>query len=319
MTTNHKIVFLFSGQGSQYEKMGEKLYQTNPIFSKSLQESDNIFKKHLGRSLIQELYQEKNNLDDLLFSTPAILAIESAMIAVLKEIGITPDYVAGNSIGEFVAAVSAGIWTKEEAFEHIIEHTKSIVQTDIDGGMLTIMNESAQQLMPLINKLELYIAAYNCPNNFTVSGSSSSLEAFQKELKQLDILYLRLPVNYPFHSPLIEPGKANHAYYFTTPPLLKKPVKGFISGLYCQELQILPEDYFWNVVSQPTNFISFVNYMEEKEPCLYIDLGPSGTSATFVKYNLPKNSTSIVHPIMTPYKRELEQLESLQELLQINR
>lgn len=105
-------------------------------------------------------------------------------------------------------------------------------------------------------------------------------------------------------------------YYMHTSPSLAIPSDGFISGLYHQEMKKISTDYFWKVVSQPTNFCEFVHKMEEIGPCLYLDLGPSGTSATFVKYNLPKTSNSITHAIMTPYKREPAQLETLKNLLE---
>ena len=183
--------------------------------------------------------------------------------------------------------------------------------------MLAVINESASNLGHLLAQNGLFIASDNFPNHFTVSGEKWSLDVFENQLNELNISFLRLPVAYPFHCPLIAAGKTEFTYYTYTAKPLSKPSKGFISGLYNKGLDTVPVDYFWNVISQRTNFITFVEHMETKGPCLYLDLGPSGTSATFVKYNISQHSSSITHPIMTPFKGELKQLQSLKNLLKI--
>lgn len=316
MTTKHKIVFLFSGQGSQYRGMGEKLYKTHPSFAKSLEQSDSIVQQHLGISLLEELYHKKDkDFDDLLITHPAIVAVELAILDVIASFGITHDYVSGNSLGEFAAGVAAGIWTKKVALETAIEQAKSFSQSRVEGGMIAVINAAKNQWMPLIKETLLHITSENFPNHFTLSGSIAALDEFQNSLKNRDIQFLRLPVRYPFHSPLIAASPADFMYYMHTSAPLQPPSNGFISGLYNKEMKEIPIDYFWKVVSQPTNFREFVHKMEEIGPCLYLDLGPSGTSATFVKYNLSMTSSSITHAIMTPYKREEQQLEALKSLL----
>lgn len=316
----HKIIFLFPGQGGQYLKMGAQLYHSNKAFAICLEECDAIYHQYLGYSLIDQLYEHpKNNLDDLLFSTPAILSLEVSMLAALNSLGISANYVVGNSIGEFAAAIASGIWTKEVALEIIIEHSKSMVQSNLEGGMLTVMNLSYEDLAPLLSKYQLYIASFNCPNNYTLSGNKDNLDALQKELAIKGLLFYRLPIAYPFHSPLIESAKIGYDYYMSTNPLPFAPKDEFISGIFCKRLTTLPLDYFWKVVSEPMNVPKLVNYLEEKAPCLYIDLGPSGTLATFVKYNLSSTSQSITHPIMTPFKTELKQLDLLVKMIKGNK
>lgn len=316
MNQNYNIVFLFSGQGSHYRGMGKRLYQGYPRFAKSLRQSDALIQQHIGQSIIEELYEKKNKkFDDLLLTHPAIVAIELAMLDLMEEFGIQADYVSGNSLGEFAAGVAAGIWTKDMALEAAIEQAKSIIQESKEGGMLTIINETPHRLKSLLDKNNLYIASNNFPQHFTISGKTKDLNIFQQALKHLNIPCFRLPVNYPFHSPLIESGRRNFSYYTSTALTFSKPSKRFISGLYYKELQALPKDYFWKVICQQTNFTSFVHYMETKGTCLYLDLGPSGTSANFVKYNLSVQSKSVVLPMMTPFIQEEKQLKYLKTLL----
>jgi bacillaene synthase trans-acting acyltransferase len=310
-----KVVFLFSGQGSHYRGMGQKLYEGNAIFRNSLEQSDQIVQKHLHRSLIHELYAEKQQkFDDLLITHPAIVAVEIAMYCVISDLGIKPHYVAGNSLGEFAAGVVSGVWSAEAAIGAAIEQAKSIIRNDISGGMLAVINQKRDDFMQLYSKHDLFLASDNFDGHFTLAGSIGDLSSFQSELMGSGVHFLRLPVSCPFHSPLIEKGRNGFSYFTANITGMLNPQPGFISGIECEEIKVLPENYFWDVVSKYTNFPKMVNYIENKGTCLYIDLGPSGTISNFVKYNLSPLSTSQTLPIMTPFKREDQQLKKLQDL-----
>jgi len=301
-----KTVFLFSGQGSQYRRMGEALYRASPAFARSLDKSDEIVTRLIGRSLINELYHEDKELfDDLIITHPAIVAVEIAMIDLMKGEGIEPDYVSGNSLGEFAAAVAAGIWSHETALEASIEQAISIVDGDVQaGGMLAVMTEEEEKLIDYLDEYNLYLASKNFPGHYTVSGTVEDLGALQRKLEKEKVHFVRLPVKYPFHCGLIDTGDTMFDHYARFTSELSRPSTNFVSGLYAQSADRVPIDYF-----------SFVSFMEEVGPLLYLDLGPSGTSATFVKYNLSSTSKSKTHTIMTPYHKEVFQLASLKKIL----
>ncbi|PHR18566.1 MAG: hypothetical protein COA38_20005 [Fluviicola sp.] len=316
-----QIVFMFSGQGSHYRGMGRKLFENNEVFKRSLKESDELVRKMLNRSLLSELYDNsESSFSDILITHPAIVAVELALFEVLKEIGITPDYVTGNSLGEYSAAVVAGVLCKETAIELAIEQAKSIVNSVEHGGMLVILNTPKKELEFLYKEHGLFLAADNFEHNYTLSGALANLNNFENELKTRKISFQRLDVAFPFHSPIIERGKNQFLYYllsFTSES--NKPSVPFISGFKSKELDVIPEDYFWKVVSEYANFSEMVNYMENNGNYLYVDLGPSGASGTCVKYNLNPTSTSETIQIMTPFMQELNQLEKLKNLFEVNR
>ncbi|WP_103867465.1 acyltransferase domain-containing protein [Aquimarina sp. I32.4] len=311
----HKIVFLFSGQGSQYIGMGRKLFENNKVFRTSLEKGDKIIQQKLDRSLINELYfTNHKSFDDVLITHPAIVAVEIAMYQVLKELGIKADYVSGISLGEFSAGVVSGIWDYETALEASVEQAKSIVRNNVHGGMLTIINENKVNLERIYLFHGLFLAGDNFEGHFTLSGTVENLDAFQLELIKLNIQFLRLPICIPFHSPLVLVGLRDFNYYMNFIRLCK-PKPGFISGIKSKELDSdVPNNYFGEVVSQYTNYSKIVEYIENKASCLYIDLGPSGSNSTFVKNNLNSLSKSKTFQIMTPFGREIEQLEKLEKI-----
>jgi bacillaene synthase trans-acting acyltransferase len=311
-----KIVFLFSGQGSQYRGMGQQLFEKNEVFRNSLMHSDSIVRKQLNRSLIDELYAQKDPVfKDLLITHPAIVAVEVAMHHVMKKMNICFDYVSGNSLGEFAAAVAAGIWDEKTAIQTCIEQAKSIVRHSEEGGMIAVLSERTNEIEQVYKDYDLYLAGENFKGHFTVAGISRNLGKFLSYLSKHSIPCFQLPVSFPFHSPVMDVAYTDFSYYMSGMRLLYKPHPGFISGIMGQDAAQLQADYFWHVARRPTNFIRFMKEMELKGPCLYIDLGPSGTSATFVKYNIPVSSASKVIEIITPYKTELKQLEKVRAML----
>lgn len=311
-----KIVFLFSGQGSHYRGMGKTLFDNNTVFRDSLKQSAEIVEKHLHRSLIDELYKIKSReFDDLLITHPAIVAVEIAMYHMLQAMNIKSDYVTGYSLGEFAACVASGVWSPAMAIEACIEQAKCIVRNGVPGGMVAVICPRTEHVEQLYRSHNLHLAADNFQGHFTLSGCVADLEVFQKALDNVGYQSLRLPVSFPFHSPLIDDARHGFSYYMNSITPLSNPAAGFISCLKCEELKILPENYFWDIASEYTNFPNLVKYTENKGPCLYIDLGPSGTMASFVKYNLNAGSLSQTFPIMTGFGREENQLEALQKLM----
>ncbi|MFZ4927990.1 acyltransferase domain-containing protein [Chryseobacterium sp. Mn2064] len=307
------IVFLFSGQGSHYRGMGRDLYEQHPTFKSCLETLSQMIKKQLNYSLIDELYSsEEEFFDELLITHPAIVAVEIALYETVLEMGIRPHFISGNSLGEFAAGVAGGVWDAATAVEAAIEQAKSISRADIEGGMLVVFAEE-QKLKSLYGKHQLFLASHNFNGHFTLSGITSHLEAFENELTGQGINFFRLPVNVPFHTPLMKAAKADFDQYISSSTALKAPVDGLISGFEAKEINDLADDYFWQAVSRYTNFTKIIDLLEAKGPCLYIDMGPSGTSSAFVKYNLKPDSHSETFTIMSPYRREMSQLEKLQD------
>ncbi|KAA1246061.1 acyltransferase domain-containing protein [Aquimarina sp. RZ0] len=314
---DRKLIFHFSGQGSHYRGMGYKLYEGNKVFKTSLEKSEVIIKKNINRSLINELYYSKEeNFDDLLITHPAIVSIEIAIYELLKSMGIVPDYTFGSSLGEFAAGVVCGIWDASTAINASIEQAKSIINSNIEGGMLVIINQDKGFVENICTKYSLFLAAHNFEDHFTISGMLQNISACQSELEEYNIQFFRLAVQVPFHSPLIPESLNNFRYYMNIISPLNKPKLKFISGSRCKEVDVkISQDYFSEVVTVTTNYPKLIDYVESKGTCLYIDLGPSGTGSNFVKNNLDVFSKSKTFKIMTSFKKEFVQIEKLKKIL----
>ncbi len=307
-----KIVFLFSGQGSQYPNMGKELFLNHPIFRKSIENSNVVFTNRLHRSLIDELYYNNTfHFNELLITHPAIVAIEIAMLETIKAYNVFPDYVFGQSLGEFVAAVASGVWTASDALEAAIEQAKRVGRSSVSGGMLTVVSSVAHREFKVYEQYGLYLAMDNFKGHFTVSGSLTNLDRYQHKLETDQILYSRVPVNVPFHSSLILEGFNGFSYLGGLDTELSTPNVSYVSSLNGGLKKRFDYQYFDQVVSSYSDFSKGICYLEQQEPCLYIDLGPSGTSANFTKRSIAKESKSYVYTILSPYTNVFRQLEKL--------
>ncbi len=124
-----KIAFLFSGQGLQNLAIGSELYQTQPIFRKTLDACAEILHPYLDRSLIEILYPQAHNGNSksLLasYTQPAFFAISYALFQLWKSWGIEPNAVMGDSVGEIVAACVAGVFSLEDALKLVVYQGRS--------------------------------------------------------------------------------------------------------------------------------------------------------------------------------------------------
>jgi trans-AT polyketide synthase/acyltransferase/oxidoreductase domain-containing protein len=315
---NKPIVFMFSGQGSQYYQMGKELFEQSPQFKKWMLTLDEIAFDTLGESVLAHLYDESKSKSDIfnqtLYTHPAIFMVEYALTQVLLEEEIVPDYVFGTSMGEFAAAALAGVMSFEELLQALIKQANVLESHCQPGGMIAILhNQSIFNETPfLFNNSEL--ASSNFDSHFVISGKSDSLINIENFLQKRSIIYQSLPVSQGFHSSRIDPAASVYTD-FLRQKNLKRPEIPFISCMQADILSSLTQTYFWDVIRKPMAFQQTVHKLEKQQAYLYLDLGPSGTLANFVKYNLASHSQSKTFPILTPFGQSLSNLEKAKNFL----
>lgn len=313
------VVFMFTGQGSQYYQMGRELYEGHPVFREVLERCDRIVHQRAGFSVIAKIMAgaRSDTFDDLQATHPALVAIEFAMYETLIGEGVVPDALLGSSLGELVAAAIAGYCSYEAALAFAVEHARSVAGACPPGGMLAVLapREQWDGLQGLDRNLTM--VGENFPGHFTVSGPAHSLERLESELKRRNVTFVRLPVRYAFHSPAVESShagfmRAGEALGFSTGARL--PV---VSTMMAGRIPEFSLEYFSRVVQGPIRFRDTIARLEAEGPSLFVDCGPAGTAAAFVKYNLSPDSASRQFPILSPFGNGLRSLEkALVELRQ---
>lgn len=306
-----KTVFMFSGQGSQYYQMGKQLFEENAIFRNWMNRLDDLAQKMSGKNIIEAIYSSNKAevFDRTLHTHPAIFMVEYSLAQCLIREGVEPDLVLGTSLGSFAAAAVAGCIGVEDALAIVIDQALAFEASCERGGMIAILaSPSLYEEDFLAMRSEM--AGVNFDGHFAVSAAQTDLEAIEAVLKQRGVTHQRLAVSFAFHSRWIENAEEQFASSMLSTPF----DKGNLPIVCCEQattLTNLPDDFFWRVVRHPIRFQDAVGRLEQQGAHRYIDVGPSGTLATFVKYGLPTTSASSTHPILTPYGQDQKNLTTL--------
>lgn len=202
------LAFLYSGQGSQYSGMTRNLYETYKPFRDSLDEIDRIIQPHLNASLVEIFFNsaEEDIIDRTDITQPAIFAVQCALTELWQSWGITPDAVAGHSIGEYAAAVSAGIMSIQDAARLVVARGKLMHSAPGDGAMGVVfadLDDVKQSIKPYLDRIS--IAGINAPKTITVSGDKATLSEILEYFNGMGVKTRQLSVSHAFHSPLMRP------------------------------------------------------------------------------------------------------------------
>ncbi|UJF34767.1 acyltransferase domain-containing protein [Paenibacillus hexagrammi] len=312
------IVFMFSGQGSQYYQMGKDLFHNHPVFRNWMLHMDDIVQRLIGRSVLHEIYNEQRRkeekFDRTLFTHPAIFMVEYALSQVLIESGIRPDYVLGTSLGEFTAIAVSECMSVEDVMECVIKQAEVIESHCQKSGMLAILDSVDVYHEDQLMFKHIELASVNYHSHFVVSGENERLAEVVQWLAEKNILYQLLPVSYGFHSSCMDPAEEQYRSFLRSMSF-NKPVIPVISSLFGAQLLEVPNSYLWEIVRSPIQFQEALLGLEKRSGCIYLDVGPAGTLANFTKYNLAKDSVSSFYPIVTPFGQDMKHVMKIESLL----
>ncbi|CAH9068055.1 Polyketide biosynthesis acyltransferase BaeD [Pseudoalteromonas holothuriae] len=312
-------IFMFSGQGSQFYQMGRGLYESNATFKHRLQSLDSLFYLEAGYSIVEYLYDDKKlrsePFEKISLTHPAIFMIELALANTLIDEGIKPDGVMGASLGELCAAVVAGIISAHEAIKIVIKQATIFEKLD-SGAMLAVLYDlELYYLTPAINQT-CDIAAVNSQKNFVIAGTRENIAEVTELLKDKGIVYQYLPVKQAFHSSCIDHIKEhfNEEMRSFTTFAAKLP---YYSCLSASKVTHIDTSYFFNVIRDPIRVSDTIRYLEARGPFNYVDLGPSGTLANSVKYNISQSGGSKPLSVMSPFGDDTTRLNNVLSTLKI--
>jgi acyl transferase domain-containing protein len=203
------VAFLFTGQGSQYENMGKRLYETHPGFRADLERCDEILRPRLEPPLLPVLFPSVGGgrlLDETSYTQPALFALEYALARLWQSWGVRPRAVLGHSLGEYVAACLAGVFSLEDALTLVSERARGMQRIAPPGAMAAVFADERRVHEALVTfEGRIAIAAVNGPNHVVISGASDALRDVTARLNAAGMETTDLRVSHAFHSPVIEP------------------------------------------------------------------------------------------------------------------
>ncbi|AUT02003.1 beta-ketoacyl synthase [Nostoc sp. CENA543] len=300
-----EIAFMFPGQGSQYVNMGFNLYSRESVFRQIVDECAEILKPLLGKDLREIIYPvpaEKETAATILqqtrFTQPALFVIEYALAQLWQSWGIKPQAMIGHSIGEFVAACLAGVFSLEDALI-LVAHRSRLMWELPSGSMLSVRLPAAEVEKKLTG--ELAIAAINSPGLCVVSGNHEAIAQLQTELEAAEIVCRPLHTSHAFHSPMMQAIVAPFAEIVgqvkLSPPQI--PFVSTVTGSWITSKQATDPMYWAKHLRQTVRFADGVKTLWQHPQRVLLEVGPRTTTTTLAKQQAKDVKQQIAIPSLS--------------------
>ncbi len=293
------VVFMFPGQGSQYPNMGFDLYQTEPVFAAAVDECIVLLKGTVHEYLLEILYakttdnQSVDKIKQTLYAQPAIFILEYAMAKLWMSFGIQPEVLVGHSIGEFVAAHLAGVFSLADAVKLISERAR-LVNSVEPGSMLSVRLE-AEKLEAILPP-KLSIAAINTRKLCVVAGATSSINSFAAQLAEQGIPSTLLLTSHAFHSSMmdsiVEPFEAVVRSIKLNQPV--KPLVSTVTGNWMSGAEATDPTYWSQHLRKTVRFANALDTLQEDEGRLYLEAGPGNILATLTRQHIADRNVTVI-------------------------
>ncbi|MTJ47022.1 type I polyketide synthase [Dolichospermum sp. UHCC 0259] len=319
--TTKKIGFLFTGQGSQYISMGRQLYESEPTFRENLDRCNQILNEYLEVSLLEILYPDNSDspseLDSTAYTQPALFALEYSLAQLWKSWGIQPDVVIGHSVGEYVAACIAGIFSLEDGLK-LIAHRSRLMQALPQNGEMVAVLAPEQEVLSAIRPYaqQVSLAAINGTQSIVISGHQEAIQATCAIFETQGVKTKKLRVSHGFHSPLMEPMLAEfeqvaRQVHFSPPQI---PLISNVTGEIITDAITTPE-YWCQHILQPVRFAQSMERLGQLGVEVFIEIGPQSTLLGMGRQCLPADDYRLWLPSLHPEQGDWQTLlTSLAEL-----
>ncbi|QRO01833.1 amino acid adenylation domain-containing protein [Archangium violaceum] len=293
-----EVVFLFTGQGVQHEGMGRELYETQPTFRAVLEKCDEVLRPVLGESLLEVLYGGKGHLLEKSGVTqPALFALEYALAQVWREWGVKPAAVMGHSLGEYVAACVAGVFSLEEGLKLVAERGRLMEELPEAGRMVAVLTRQ-EKVEQAVKGYEgrVEIAAVNGPEETVIAGKAEAVEEVVEKLKGQGVECRQLKTTHAFHSPLMGPmeeafERAAGKVRMGRPEL---ELVTNVSGRAASGGEVSQAGYWRKQLREPVRYWEGLEGLYEKGYRVFVEVGPKPTLVGVGKRYLGKEEAEWV-------------------------
>ncbi len=277
-----EVVFMFTGQGAQYPGMARGLFERQPEFRRALEECDRILKPLLPRPLLTVMFGEGDDaalLNDTAYTQPALFAVEYALAQLLRSWGVEPTAVMGHSVGEYVAACVAGVFSLEDGLRLIAARGQLMSGLPRDGSMAAVFADEARVRAVLTgHESDVSIAAVNGPQSVVISGQTSIVDKLIERFAADGIDAQRLNVSHAFHSPLMDSildrFEAVAATVTFSPPRIG--VVSNVTGRLATD-ELCSAAYWRTHLREAVRFVDSIATMHKEGYRVFVEVGPTPT------------------------------------------
>jgi amino acid adenylation domain-containing protein len=298
------VVFLFSGQGSQHPGMAAELYRSEPVFREQIDLACAHLLPRLGFDLRTQLFPPAEEaeaaaarLDRTEITQPALFVVEHALARLWMSWGVRPRAMIGHSVGEYVAACLAGVFSLDDALELVAE--RGCRMGEMPAGAMLAVSLSEGEVRPLLGE-DLSLAAVNAPGRTVVAGPDAAVEALSARLAARGVRHGRLRTSHAFHSAMMEPAIAPFAVALRRvrlrPPSI--PFVSNVTGTWITAEEATDPEYWARHLRGAVRFSEGMAELLREPGRIFLEVGPGNALATLVRERegSPVALASLPHP-----------------------
>ncbi|MCY1081084.1 type I polyketide synthase [Archangium lansingense] len=312
------LVFMFPGQGSQHTAMAADLYASEPVFRQELDRCLESLRRRHDLDLRPVLFSADRNdphaakrLEQTALAQPALFVVEYALARLLESWGLRPDAMIGHSIGEFVAACLAGVFSLEDALD-LVALRGRLLQACPPGAMLAVQLPE-RELLPLLGQ-ELEIAAVNGPSSCVAAGATEAIDALERRLGERSVTCRRLHTSHAFHCARVDsavaPFREAVARVKRNPPKLR-----FLSGTtgtWLSAEQAMDPGYWAEHLRRPVRFAEGLEELLKEDKAILLEVGPGRALRTLARWHPRKKpDMAVLSCLPAPDEQRTSDVEHL--------
>jgi phthiocerol/phenolphthiocerol synthesis type-I polyketide synthase C len=278
---------VFSGNGAQWAGMGRTALRLSSAFSRHFMEVDRAYGAVAGISLVEVIHAEDlvHQINRTEIAQPLLFAIQVALAKTLMDRGVSPAALIGHSVGEVAAAHISGALDLEQATSVI--RARSRHQELVRGlGRMAAIQASDAEARALIADAKIkhvVVAAINSPRSVTVAGDGDEVRKLVQHARSLQIAGKLLDIQYPFHSPRLEPARQPIIDALTAlkPRATKIPLYSTVIGRVIEGTR-LKADYWWKNVREPVRFLDAIVAAAADGCQVFVEIGPRSILRSYI-------------------------------------